>query len=395
MTTGTDGDKTRDKRKIPENLEKIAVILKKFKESEGYSWKEFANHIYSKIEDCKELKDKYHLSIFIDDKEDEAKNFFNQALKKAIERKQEYTKLNGEKIFLQAICKLLELNNEEELANKETYIQVNTDVLYEKTILWKERFIPKALNEVETAVAQGHKEAQTRLGHFYYYYGENEIRNVKKALELYKSAARQGDRLALYQLGLIYEYGNEEIKADENQAYDFYRKSAEQNFPLALNKLAYYYYSKGVWSSFFEYSEKAEELGDIIGTLYLAYAYKEGLGTNQDIEKAISLYRDLIGKEKAAPYKLDILWTLSMLHKKSAKPLAQHDAKHYLNEYLNYYKEGIEKAWEDNNNDVLNLMTQVVSPTPDKYNRILTRAHYDYVHNPQKPTVISALFNLD
>lgn len=391
MALATNGDKTGDNTKVSEKNKKFIEAIEKYKKDTGDSWTKIIDKIYDQIEEDEELKEKYKLNNLQDDKEDEEKKDFSKRLQKLIERNkkgknQEDTNLNGEPISLKKICELLYLNTQKELKNKEIYIQVNTDVLYERPILWEEWFIPKALKEVELAVEQGYPEAQTILAHFYYYHGKNGIRNVKKALDLYHSAAEQGYRFALYQLGLMYEYEDKDgdIVPNKDKSYKFYKGSADQDFPLALNKLAYHHFNKKEWEQFFYYAEKAKEKDDVIGMLYLAYAYQKGIGTTEDIEEAIKLYKELLNNIEAAPYRMEIQWTLAKLYKQSKKEIT---AKEYFDKAFETLKQGWKKVWEDNK---LDIFEQMFNTTPDRYNNILAAAHYDYVHNPQKLTVISA-----
>lgn len=385
----------KPEKKMGNNEETIKNI-KELKNKFG-SWRSLAAEIYRIKEDYSKKSPKTNERPQKDRKEIII-NAFAKTLEKAIrtieagERKNRTTiKLNGKTISFKEILSHLQQNNTSFKGSE--YIKANTDILYKKR-KFSEKFAEEDLEKVKNDENQGHKEAQTTLGHFYYYYGENKIRNVKKALELYKLAAEQGDHLALYQLGLIYEYGDTDgnIEPNKEKSYKYYKQSAEKNFPLALNKLAYYHYAKKEWKDFFTCAKKAKERGDVIGTLYLAHAYQEGLGTNENIKEAISLYQNLTGNEEAVPYRLEILWTLVILHKKLDTPAGQNDSKLYFNKFFNFLKQWIEKELDDNNVDLFN---QFFNTNPDRYNRILAAAHHDYVHNPKKPSVISALFSSD
>lgn len=385
-------------KKMGEN-EEVIKNIKELKNKFG-SWRNLAAEIYCKIE----IKENYSKESESQqkDRKEIIINAFAKTLEKAIrtieagERKNRTTiKLNGKTISFKEILSYLhpQGNTPFKEKDKRWYVDQNKGILYEKTFQWEE-FAEKVLKIVKNHAKQGYKEAQTTLGHFYYYYGNNGIRDINTALKLYKLAAEQGDHLALYQLGLIYEYGDkdEKIEPNKERSYKYYKQSAEKNFPLALNKLAYYHYAKKEWKDFFTCAKKAKERGDIIGTLYLAHAYQEGLGTNENIKEAISLYQGLINNEEAAPCHLEILWTLVILHKKLDTPASQNDSKLYFNKFFNFLKQGIEKALDDNNVDFFN---QFFNTNPDRYNRILAAAHQDYVHNPKKPSVISAFVSSD
>lgn len=390
----------KPEKKMGNNEETIKNI-KELKNKFG-SWRSLAAEIYRIKEDYSKKSPKTNERPQKDRKEIII-NAFAKTLEKAIrtieagERKNRTTiKLNGKTISFKEILSYLHPEGNTPFKEKDKcwYVDRNKDILYEKPFQWGE-FAEKDLKKVKNHANQGHKEAQTTLGHFYYYYDENRTRkDIKTALELYQSAAKQGDYLASYQLGLIYEYGNKEgdIEADEDKSYKYYKDSAEKNFPLALNKLSYYHYAKKEWKDFFTCAKKAKERGDVIGTLYLAHAYQEGLGTNENIKEAISLYQGLINNEEAAPYHLEIFWTLAMLNKKLNTPAHQNDADYYLNQYFEFYEKGIKNAWKE---DKIDFFNNFYNTNPDRYNRILAAAHHDYVHNPKKPSVISAFFSSD
>ncbi|MDG4947589.1 sel1 repeat family protein [Actinobacillus equuli subsp. haemolyticus] len=276
-----------------------------------------------------------------------------------------------------------------ELKYKEHYIDLNTNILYEERPLW-DKFIEKALLEVEDAAQNGFKEAQTTLGHFYYYHGKNGMRNVLKALELYQLAAEQDDEIALFQLGRIYEYGDD-VKQDDVRAYKYYEKAARKEFPLAFSKLAFCYYQGiGVEKSthkFFEYAKKATEHNDVIGSLYLAFAYKEGVSIEPNKERAIEIYETLLDNEKAERYLIEILWALAILYKEEH---SSDKAKEYFDRSIDEWSQMMKVAWKTEQFDSI---SQFFSSTPERSNEILKCSHYDYIYTPSKPTILKALVN--
>lgn len=386
MALATNGDKTGDKTKISEKDEKIIEGMNKFKEEIG-SWGKLAKKIVGDMG----YENGYLPETFTGKEEQEVIKAFTSSLKKSIsERNQTFTTLNKQRIYFKDILNYFnrELSpSDKEITDTDTenYIKKNKEILNEKNFDW-EKFKKEDLSKVKQAATQEYKEAQTLLGHFYYYHHQNGVRDVTQALGLYQAAAKQGDSLALYQLGLMYEYGDKDgdITPDKDKSYKFYKGSAEQDFSLALNKLAYHHFNKKEWGQFFHYAEKAKEKNDVIGMLYLAYAYQKGIGTNENIEKAIKLYKKLLDNIDAAPYRMEIQWTLAKLYKQSEKELT---AQEYFDKAFETLKQGWKKVWEDNK---LDIFEQMFNTTPDRYNNILAAAHYDYVHNPQKLTVISA-----
>ncbi|MDE8034540.1 sel1 repeat family protein [Actinobacillus equuli subsp. equuli] len=381
----TNWDKNRDKLEKDEN---IFGVIKKYKDDEGLSWSKLAKEIYNKLT---EANDEY---LTAEEEKQIIKNF-SENLKRAVSRKQESTKMGEKKVFLQDICAHLKLEYKKnlprpkELKYKEHYIDLNTNILYEERPLW-DKFIEKALLEVEDAAQNGFKEAQTTLGHFYYYHGKNGMRNVLKALELYQLAAEQDDEIALFQLGRIYEYGDD-VKQDDVRAYKYYEKAARKEFPLAFSKLAFCYYQGiGVEKSthkFFEYAKKATEHNDVIGSLYLAFAYKEGVSIEPNKERAIEIYETLLDNEKAERYLIEILWALAILYKEEH---SSDKAKEYFDRSIDEWSQMMKVAWKTEQFDSI---SQFFSSTPERSNEILKCSHYDYIYTPSKPTILKALVN--
>lgn len=385
----TNRDKNRDKLKISEKNENIWEILESFKERTG-SWSDLAKKIYYEMfEDDPALKGSEEKDII---------KKFSQNLSKAVKRKQEYTTVGGERLYLSDVCSHFELTYQKTLTaididfDQESYIASNIYLLNERQAPDWNNFL-KYLDIINDYAIRGIVEAQTFLAHFYYYHGENEVRNVNKAVQLYKEAASQNDKFALYQLGRIYEYGDEGVSRDENQAFKYYKKAADKNFNLALNKLAYCYY-QGIgtpknMSKFFEYAKRCESVDDIVGKLYLAFAYSNGIGTNESPSDAIKIYETLLTIEDAKQYKMEILWALCKLYKSEGEYQDLTKAEEYFKNSLDTYSEHMTQAWEMN---VIDIVWNIFTPTPERYNGILKNAHYDYVNKPDRPMVIRALF---
>ena len=389
IMVGTNRDKNRDKLKISEKNENIWEILKSFKEKTG-SWSNLAKKIYYEMfEDNPALKGSEEKDII---------KKFSQNLSKAVKRKQESTTVDGETLYLSDVCRHFKLTYQKELTaididfDQESYIDTNIHLLNERQEPDWNNFL-KYLDVINKYAIRGIVEAQTFLAHFYYYHGENEVRNVNKAVQLYKEAASQNDKFALYQLGRIYEYGNEGVPSDANQALKYYKKAADKNFPLAFNKLAYCYY-QGIgtlknMSKFFEYAKRCESVDDIVGKLYLAFAYSNGIGTNESPSDAIKIYETLLTIEDAKQYKMEILWALCKLYKSEGEYQDLTKAEEYFKTSLDTYNKLMTQAWEMN---VMDIVWNIFTPTPEHYNGILKNAHYDYVNKPERPTVIKALF---
>lgn len=383
-------DENQDKSTQNEKNNDIFNKIHQYKEQKELSWSKLAQKIY--LEHTKDSDE--HLTS--KEEEDLIKKF-TQNLRKAISRRTTKIKMGEDKIFLKDIFSILDIDYKKNLPipktlpAKEKYIEMNIQILYHREILWEE-FIEKALQEVTEAANNGFKEAQTLLAHFYYYYGNNGISNVSKALEYYQQAAEQNDEIALYQLGLLYEYGNEKISPDWNKAYKYYEQSAKAMFPLAFNKLAFCYYRgfgtpKNI-QKFLEYAKKSKEYDDVVGTLYLAFAYKEGIGVEIDKKLAIDIYETLLGNDKVQPYLIEILWSLAKLCKEKNIP---NKAKEYFDRSLYEWQKMMHELW---NCERFDTIAQFFTHSPEKYNEILKHSHYDYVNQPSNPTIVKALLNI-
>ena len=142
-------------------------------------------------------------------------------------------------------------------------------------------------------------------------------------------------------------------------------------------------------SKFFEYAKKCESVDDIVGKLYLAFAYSNGIGTNESPSDAIKIYETLLTIEDAKQYKMEILWALCKLYKSEGEYQDLTKAEEYFKTSLDTYNKLMTQAWEMN---VMDIAWNIFTLTPERYNGILKNAHYDYVNKPERPTVIRALF---
>jgi eukaryotic-like serine/threonine-protein kinase len=118
---------------------------------------------------------------------------------------------------------------------------------------------PGPLSNLITAANRGDPEAQNALG-LKYVTGEDGLqRDETKAVDWYTKAAQQGYAKAEVNLGDMYFYGRGGLDKDPVQALSWYLKAAQQDLPGAQFRL---------------------------GSMY-----EEGVGTNQDVQRAVKYFR--------------------------------------------------------------------------------------------------------
>lgn len=133
-------------------------------------------------------------------------------------------------------------------------------------------------------------------------YGLGTEQNYAQAFGWFLKSAQEGNRFAQYSLGNLYYYGNGTDK-DLSQAFQWYMKSAEQGQPYAAYAAAQMYnkgeyvsqseenaqrYYKAALSGFLELESKDQADDNLyykMGTMY-----KNGLGTDIDMDKAINYF---------------------------------------------------------------------------------------------------------
>ncbi len=141
-----------------------------------------------------------------------------------------------------------------------------------------------------------------RIGKFHCY-GLGTEQDYKQAFDWFLKSAKEGNKFAQYSLASLYYYGNG-VEKDLPQAFHWYMKSAEQGQPYAAYAVAQMY-GKG------EYVDQSEETAQryykdaLTGFLALeskeqaddnlfykiGAMYKNGLGTEKDIIKAIDYFK--------------------------------------------------------------------------------------------------------
>lgn len=203
----------------------------------------------------------------------------------------------------------------------------------------------KAVEWYTKSAEQGYSEGQFSLGSMYEA-GKGVAQDYSKAVEWYEKAAEQGDELALAALGRVYENGTG-VEQDYAKAVELYTQAADYGQPyLALM----YYFGNGVEKSrgkAIEFLNSAIEWGSSYAQWLLGVIYKaendygkalecfEAAFAEGDIDSAISigdLYKDGMGVEqngeKAKEYYLqadevDGLYSLGNLYLQGCEGIEQ------------------------------------------------------------------------
>jgi TPR repeat protein len=134
-------------------------------------------------------------------------------------------------------------------------------------------------------------------------YGLGTEQDYEKAFEWFLKSAQEGNKFAQYSLANLYYYGNG-VEKDLSQAFLWYRKSSEQGQPYASYAAAQMYnkgeyvaenketaqrYYKAALSGFLELESKDQADDNLF--YKIGVMYKNGLGTEADISKAIDYFK--------------------------------------------------------------------------------------------------------
>ena len=133
-------------------------------------------------------------------------------------------------------------------------------------------------------------------------YGLGTEQDYAQSFEWFLKSAHEGNKFAQYSLANLYYYGNG-VEKDLSQAFWWYRKSSEQGQPYASYAVAQMYskgeyvaenketaqrYYKAALSGFLELESKDQADDNLF--YKIGVMYKNGLGTEIDIPKAIEYF---------------------------------------------------------------------------------------------------------
>lgn len=181
----------------------------------------------------------------------------------------------------------------------------STDKRGEKDMEKSQRYYSEALKgflEIEPTASKLKSYVQYRIGKMYCY-GLGTKQDYFQAFDWFLKSAEQGNRFAQFSLANLYYYGNG-VEKDLSQAFLWYQKSASQGQPYASYAVAQMY-SKGEYVTKDDDSAQQHYMQAISGFLNLelkeqvdenlfykiGMMYKNGLGTDMDISKAIEYFK--------------------------------------------------------------------------------------------------------
>lgn len=287
----------------------------------------------------KKLAEEIYKSLRInnpdDDTEGENEKKYVESLLKTIQRAKENKTKTREKTVLRLkeaftvlvrLPKVKKLNLPSDFENWEDrentkYIRELCDEYFQvldERIVSKpnERFLDN-LNYIIQAANNGHVQAQTAIGEYYFNGGKLNIPNFALAAEYFTRSAHENCPRALWKLGLMQEDNDLGLSPHANLAFRYFELSAKQNFPMALNRLACCYGNGyGVERDdklFFQYALKSADQKNEIGFLLIAYAYSVGKGVEQNLEAAANIYK---GMRQNSNYKFHCTARLAYLYDK-------------------------------------------------------------------------------
>ena len=201
-------------------------------------------------------------------------------------------------------------------------------------------------------------------------YGLGTEQDYAQSFEWFLKSAQEGNKFAQYSLANLYYYGNG-VEKDLSQAFLWYQKSASQGQPYASYAAAQMYskgeyvaenketaqrYYKAALSGFLELESKDQADDNLF--YKIGVMYKNGLGTEADISKAIDYFKrsaEMNNKNGLYEYgkaliqgnhiEADLEKGLECVEK--AMKLKNSNAKRFLAlEYISgeYFPQGIEKG---------------------------------------------------
>jgi hypothetical protein len=152
----------------------------------------------------------------------------------------------------------------------------------------------EVLRQLQKHMDMGNAEAQTMLGD---YYNDGDMglkKDLKRAVQLYEFAAAQGHAEAQSKLGSCYARG-QGVEIDLEAAVQWYRRAATQGYPVAQCNLGKMFYNgDGVTQSYDEavrWFRLAAAQGWADALFNLGVCYANGNGAPQDECEALRLYK--------------------------------------------------------------------------------------------------------
>lgn len=161
-------------------------------------------------------------------------------------------------------------------------------------------FTPEAYEAIVAAANKGDAEAINHLAYIRYY-GVPRLgldRNYAEAHRLWEKAAKMGHPKAIYCYATDFYYGDG-VEEDQAKAFELFKKADQAGCEAVYLKLADIYLSgvEGVVEQDLDkalaYFTKAHELGYMNSGIYLGLMYYQGMGVEEDMEKAYKYFYPL------------------------------------------------------------------------------------------------------
>ena len=181
----------------------------------------------------------------------------------------------------------------------------STDKLGEKDLEKSQKYYSEALKgflEIEPTASNLKSYVQYRIGKMYCY-GLGTEQDYSQAFDWFLKSARENNKFAQFSLANLYYYGNG-VEKDLSQAFLWYHKSASQGQPYASYAVAQMYrkgeyitndddtaqqYYKQALSGFLNLEQKEQADENLF--YKIGMMYKNGLGTEADVAKAIEYFK--------------------------------------------------------------------------------------------------------
>lgn len=136
----------------------------------------------------------------------------------------------------------------------------------------------------------GDTEAQALVGNFCIIGKGGFPVNYERALHYSVRAAEKGHPVAQTNMGQIYLRGLG-VEKDREKAMGYLEKAMDQGFMKSFRYAGIYYAESGQFSTAAAFYEMGAQRGDITSQFLLGQCYEDGVGVEQNIEKAIHWYR--------------------------------------------------------------------------------------------------------
>lgn len=155
-----------------------------------------------------------------------------------------------------------------------------------------------SISELEQMASGGDPDANLVLG-YDYFSGERVAMDRHMALSYYLAAAALGSAMAMGNICNMYHYGLG-VDLDDRTAFEWCEKAAKLGNPNAMVMIAEMVHQgggqfKGLAPAYrdrteFQVYEMAANRNHMVGQYHLGLCFEKGIGTDVNLQKALSLY---------------------------------------------------------------------------------------------------------